>query len=172
MDFSGHKYQVVEVVEDGVRAIRLRKRADGGYERSDDDPVYVEVSSPEKVHPSSGSRNGQRTNNMQNGDNGGRMGMEIEDNNYNGNQPQKKKCCVRCVGFWWFWALLWILAVGGVVVPVLGYLLFVEEKCQTNYTQNTQALNTDTATQGTLNALFIIDCGADDYDAQITATTM
>ena len=52
MDLGGHKYQVIEVVEDGVRAVRLRKRNDGGYERSDDDPVYVEVSSPEKVHQS------------------------------------------------------------------------------------------------------------------------
>ena len=75
------------MVEDGVRATRLRKRADGGYELSEDAPVYVEVSSPEKVHPSSGKK-GQRTNNMSNGDNGRMNGMEIEDGGYNGNNDE------------------------------------------------------------------------------------
>mmetsp|Transcript_41908 Transcript_41908/g.37117 ORF Transcript_41908/g.37117 Transcript_41908/m.37117 type:complete len:586 (-) Transcript_41908:121-1878(-) len=169
LDFNGHKYQVVEVVEDGVRATRLRKRADGGYELSEDAPVYVEVSQPEKVHPSSGKKS-QRTNNMANGDGGGgggRMnGMEIEDGGYN-NNGAKRGCCVKCVGYWWFWALLWILAVGGVAVPVLGYLIFKEEKCQTNvYQQTTEAVNIDTDTQGSLNALFVVDCDADDYNGQ------
>merc|ERR1719334_2889403 len=49
LDLGGHKYQVVEVVEDGVRADRLRKRDDGGYEKVGDDAVYAEILPPVKV---------------------------------------------------------------------------------------------------------------------------
>merc|ERR1719334_933490 len=50
LDLGGHKYQVVEVVENGVRADRLRRRDDGGYEKVGDDAVYAEILPPVKVH--------------------------------------------------------------------------------------------------------------------------
>ena len=178
MDLQGIKYQVVEVVEDGVRAVRLKKRPDGGYERSDDEPVYVEVSSPEKVYASSRNGNNNRTNNMANGDNGNhhhnnnRAPLEMEDGNGNYNKQTGQNnggCCYKCVLYWWFWACFWILAVGGVVVPVLGYMYFVEEQCETKVTQDTVALNIDTTTQGTLNVLLVMDCNAAEWDQQFTS---
>jgi len=165
LDMGGHKYQVVEVVEDGVRAVRLTKRPDGTYERSDDlNQYYIEVSSPEKVHP---ARNG-RTNDV---NSGGPAPMSIDDPHASdAGAKGGAVCCFRCVTKWWFWALLWILAVGGVVVPVLGYFDFLEEtECETQITAETVAVNADASTRGELNVLLVADCGADDWDGQFSA---
>eukprot|EP01083_Nonionella_stella_P141895 438025_1 len=59
LDMGGRKYQVLKVVEDGVRAVLLRKRNDGGYAHTDEESEYVEVGPPEKVYPSSTNKVGQ-----------------------------------------------------------------------------------------------------------------
>jgi len=165
LDLGAQKYQVVEVQEDGVKAIRLRKRSDGQYERTHDDPVYVEVSSPEKVHPASTNNHG-RTKNLGRG--GGPAPLSIESNG--GAGPGGGGCCFRCVLQWWFWALLWILAVGGVVLPVLGFFnVLEEEECSETVTADKVAINDDPASQGDLNVLFVVDCGAEDWDSQFVA---
>lgn len=59
---------------------------------------------------------------------------------------------------------------GGVALPVLGYFNILEEtECEDIITAETVAVNDDASTQGDLNVLFVVDCGADDWDAQFTA---
>jgi len=158
LDLSGQKYQVLESTDNGVLAARLRKRADGGYERVDGQPQSIGISDSVKVYPSSGSTNDaySRTDNLAANDAGTSGG--------------KNSCCFRCVLYWWWWALLWILGVGGVAVPVLGYLWFAEEECSSVVTStSTVALNTDTDTQGHLNVLFVVSCALSSYSAQFDA---
>ena len=67
-------------------------------------------------------------------------------------------------------ALLLILAVGGVTLPVLGYFdLLSETECEDKLTASTVPVNADAATQGQLNALFVVDCAADNFDAQFAS---
>eukprot|EP01084_Bolivina_argentea_P047984 88449_1 len=167
LDMGGSKYQVLEVVEDGVRAVRLRKRNDGSYERTDDEPEYVEVGSPEKVYPSSSNNAGGRTKNMGNNQ---PVPLNIDDQTSNQSQTTNDGgCCYKCVYFWWFWCLLLLLALGGVAVPVLAYFdILPGTTCVDKISAEQIALNTDSGTQGTLNILFVMDCGADDWDEQFT----
>lgn len=170
LDMGGHKYQVVEVQEDGVKAVRLTKRPDGSYERADDmNQYYIEVSSPEKVHPSTNSNRTKpgRTNDVQSS---GPAPMSIDDPNASDAGGNGAVCCYGCVLKWWFWALIWILAAGGVAVAALAYFDILEEtECETQITAESVAVNGDSSTQGDLNVLLVMDCGADDWDGQFSA---
>jgi len=172
LTLDGRKYQVVQMVDDGIRAVGLTKRPDGQYERADDDH-YIELGSPEKVVSSNNNRGkgGKgRTNNLR-GNGPYPVPMNIDDPNASdAGNGERAVCCYGCVFKWWFWALLWILAIGGVVLPVLGYFDILEEtECEEKITASTVAINDDASTQGDLNVLFVIDCGADDWDGQFTA---
>jgi len=168
LSLDGRKYQVVEVVEDGVRAVGLTKRPDGQYERADNaNHHYIEIGSPEKVVATKAGKG--RTNNLRG--NSYPAAMNIDDPNASeAGNSEKAGCCYGCVFKWWFWALLWILAIGGVVLPVLGYFDILEEtECEEKLTASTVAINDDASTQGDLNVLFVIDCGASEWDDQFTA---
>eukprot|EP01084_Bolivina_argentea_P261529 441982_1 len=184
LDLGGHKYQVIEVVEDGVRAVRLRKRNDGGYERSDDEPVYVEVSSPEKVYPSNNKNNrktggGGRTSNMGANNSNQPMALNIDDpNNYdneqydnnNNNNNNNNGCCYKCIFYSWFWCILWLIALAAIITPVLAYFqIFGTDECMDKIIINEIPLNIDQDTQGNLNILFVMNCDSSDWNEQFIA---
>jgi len=127
------------------------------------------------VHPASSTKQGRAANPGQApGSANQPMPMNIDDPNRYADSTADSadtcRCCFRCVMYWWFWALLLILAVGGVTLPVLGYFdLLSETECEDKLTASTVPVNADAATQGQLNALFVVDCAADDFDAQFAS---
>eukprot|EP00484_Ammonia_sp_Unknown_P025903 CAMPEP_0197042628 /NCGR_PEP_ID=MMETSP1384-20130603/18961_1 /TAXON_ID=29189 /ORGANISM="Ammonia sp." /LENGTH=605 /DNA_ID=CAMNT_0042473775 /DNA_START=125 /DNA_END=1942 /DNA_ORIENTATION=- len=171
LDLAGAKYQVIDIVEDGVRAVRLTSRRDGGYEPADTEPVTIGISEA-TANSSAGKGTANVGSNASPGNSNGdeassRRPLEVED--YNDDDvyaTQQKGCCYKCVLRWWFWACLWLVALGGVAVPVLGYLMFAEEECRQVTTTESVALNVDEASQGELNILFVMNCAAESWQKQ------
>merc|ERR1712048_1101987 len=74
------------------------------------------------------------------------------------------------MGKWYFWSLLWLIAIGGITCAALIYFNLVgTAECTTKYAATQIAVNSDTETQGDLNILFVVDCGASDWDNQFIA---
>merc|ERR1711897_120963 len=98
-----------------------------------------------------------RTKNMDNAGSNGPIPLNIDDPNhsYSGSSNNGAGCCYKCIFYWWFWAFLWIIGIGGVVVPVLGYFDIFADQCTDKIISDTSqiAINTDTETQGNLNIL-------------------
>ena len=176
MTLDRQRYQVIEIIPDlGVRATRLIKRDDGQWERSNDEAVQIGISSPEKVL-SSTTKQGRTANMSSNGSSiGGRAPFSIDDSSRNSKGYDDGDgdggCCYLCVLRWYFWALLWLIAIGGITASALIHFnLFGDEECTQTYSASEVAINAKTESQGMLNILFVVDCGASDWDKQFVAT--